>query len=56
MSIDCQPSLDLEFPRGEVRAVLRRRKAHSVEGYHDRLRPGEWEVVLPEFAFTARSK
>lgn len=49
-----RPPAGMSFLRGEVRAVILRRKADSAEEYHDSLRRDEWEVVLPEFVFTAQ--
>jgi ATP-dependent DNA helicase RecQ len=41
------------YLRGEVAAVLIRRKDDGDEDYHHLLRREEWEVVLPELVFTA---
>ncbi len=54
MAGNYRPPPGMTFLRGEVRAVIRRRKADNAEDYHDRLRRNEWEVVLPEFVFTAQ--
>jgi len=51
MSRGFHPPAGARFLRGEVGAIMRRRKADGDEAFHHQLRRGEWEVVLPELVF-----
>jgi ATP-dependent DNA helicase RecQ len=42
-----------KFLRGEVAAIVRRRKEDSDEAFHHTLRRDAWEVVVPELVFEA---
>lgn len=46
-----EPPPGTDFVRGEVAAVLVRRREDSSTDYQDRLRRDRWEVVLPDLVF-----
>jgi ATP-dependent DNA helicase RecQ len=40
-----------KFVRGEITAILRRRKEDGGEAYHHMLKRDLWEVIIPELVF-----
>lgn len=45
------PPPNTKFVRGEIAAILRRRKEEGDEAFHYTLRRDSWEIVIPEMVF-----